>query len=646
MFGWRLKSVRTEITAGLVLLVASFSGAGLFSLSEQERALEALRLANDGYLRLQDALGEVRVNQGMMNTLLDRLLDDRERVTSRTWIALARRSRRARLRALRESVSPRGLAAPRDAEDRRLLSEIAETLRVIEGRWAEDDPHFEALFRALGSGDESSAAREKELLLLHEGAVEDRLARLTRALRARIAVIADQAERGQGRGLRLTLTATALAVLLGAITLANARRALAPLTALRDRARAVARGELGPQQVAARDDEIGELAREFERMVGAVAARDADLREANRELEAAEHYLEKVVGSLRAGVMVVTHDGAVEPANDAARQLFDAVSKDSTLRWRETAPGADPGLSTAVASVLAGGDGAMVDAVVLGERVYDAAVVPFVVAEGARSALVVVDEVTEREAARKRVMQAERLAAIGRMAAHVTHEVRNPLSSIALNAEMLADEAESLGDAGREMLRLVRAIEREIDRLTAVTEDYLSMARLPRPRLVREDPGDVVGDIVAFASTELQHAGVRVELRVAEGLPAVRVDESQLRQALLNLVRNARESMEAAAVASPRLVIAVEAAREAGREGVAIRVCDAGPGLAPEAERRLFEVFFSTRSRGTGLGLPLTRELVTAHGGVLRARRAPPQDGGGAEFVVWLPAAGDDSERA
>src|SRR6185369_11695077 len=130
----------------------------------------------------------------------------------------------------------------------------------------------------------------------------------------------------------------------------------------------------------------------------------------------------------------------------------------------------------------------------------------------------------------------------GRMAAQITHEVRNPLASIGLYAELLGDE---IGDRGGEPRRLLSSIISEIDRLTEITETYLRFARLPRPKLVREDLGALVTGVVEFARAELSQAGIALQVEVAPALPDVAADEAQLRQALLNLVRNAREAMAA-----------------------------------------------------------------------------------------------------
>jgi signal transduction histidine kinase len=224
-----------------------------------------------------------------------------------------------------------------------------------------------------------------------------------------------------------------------------------------------------------------------------------------------------------------------------------------------------------------------------------------------------------------RLIQTERLAAIGRMAAHVTHEVRNPLSSIGLNVEMLEEE---LASAGPEPRALLRAIQREIDRLTATTEEYLRLARLPQPRLETEDVGTIVRSVATFVEREMKETGVALETRIAADLPPVALDEQQFRQALLNLLRNAREA------SPPGGRIHLEA--DPGETGVVVRVRDEGPGIPELARERMFDLFYTTKEHGSGLGLPLTQQIVVAHGGHIRCESA---EGRGTTFELVLPAA-------
>jgi len=229
----------------------------------------------------------------------------------------------------------------------------------------------------------------------------------------------------------------------------------------------------------------------------------------------------------------------------------------------------------------------------------------------------------------------ERLAAIGKMAAHVTHEIRNPLSAMGLNVELLAEELASLDGAARaEVPALLAAIQREVQRLEHLSEEYLRVARLPQPRMEADDVAAAVSEIVEFARPEIERAGCTVNLEVARGLPPALFDEAQLRQALLNLLRNARESMPAGGPIDVRVT--------AEGMGVVVDVDDRGGGIPEEIRARVFDPFFSTKGEGTGLGLAITRHIVQAHGGSMVCE---PREGGGTRFRMALPIASARSSR-
>ncbi len=237
--------------------------------------------------------------------------------------------------------------------------------------------------------------------------------------------------------------------------------------------------------------------------------------------------------------------------------------------------------------------------------------------------------------ANERLLATERLATIGKMAARVTHEIRNPLSSIALNVELLEEEVATVGDP--ESRALVRAIHGEVERLTALSEQYLSMSHQQPLRLCREDVGEIVSEACEFVRRELLKHGVDIALDIDEGLPVVLADEAQIKQALFNLLRNARE----ASGQGGRVEVTV---RRATGGGVDVAVRDDGPGIPDEARPRIFEPFFTTKHQGTGLGLAITRQIIEAHGGSIACTAA---EGGGTRFWIHLPetAANDPSEE-
>ncbi len=231
----------------------------------------------------------------------------------------------------------------------------------------------------------------------------------------------------------------------------------------------------------------------------------------------------------------------------------------------------------------------------------------------------------------------ERLAAIGKMAAHVTHEIRNPLSAMGLNIEMLEEEVLQLDASSRrersetketEAKVLLRAIKREVERLEHLSEEYLRVARLPQPRMEAEDVAASVREIVAFARPEIENAKCSADLVVDDDLPPALFDEAQLRQALLNLLRNAREAMPGGGPIEVRV--------EAEGMSVVIGVGDRGGGIPEEIRSRVFDPFFSTKGEGTGLGLAITRHIVEAHGGAVTCE---PRAGGGTLFRIALPIA-------
>jgi two-component system NtrC family sensor kinase len=248
------------------------------------------------------------------------------------------------------------------------------------------------------------------------------------------------------------------------------------------------------------------------------------------------------------------------------------------------------------------------------------------VAELAREFNAMAQAIEERE---QELVRSARLAAVGKMAAVITHEVRNPLSSIGLNSELLAEELDRVAAGGSvtEAHQLLRAMQAEVDRLTGITEEYLRFARLPRPKLEREKLGDLVRQLVEFCRGDLESRGIAIDLDVGDGGPELAVDEAQLRQACLNLVRNAGEAMPAGG----RLAVSVKPVGQ----GAEIAIADTGAGI-PEADLpRIFEPFFSTKAAGTGLGLALTQEIIHEHGGKIAVSSSP----GGTTFRISLGAA-------
>jgi two-component system NtrC family sensor kinase len=243
---------------------------------------------------------------------------------------------------------------------------------------------------------------------------------------------------------------------------------------------------------------------------------------------------------------------------------------------------------------------------------------------------------TSLDRQRAELRRAERLAAVGRISAQITHEIRNPLNAIGLNAELLAEEISALPEPPKEAVALVAAISREVDRLNGVAEEYLRFAKLPKPALARQDLSELLAGLLDFLSPELAAARVEVRRELASPLPPVRGDENQLRAVFLNLLRNSREAMAPAGG-----TVTVRTAQAGG--AVEVQVRDTGGGVPPGDLTRIFEPFYSTKERGTGLGLAFTQQVVEEHGGTIRCESAV---GEGTTFTLRFPAVAEETAMA
>ena len=272
------------------------------------------------------------------------------------------------------------------------------------------------------------------------------------------------------------------------------------------------------------------------------------------------------------------------------------------------------------------------------------------------------------------LIQAERLAAVGELAAGVAHEVNNPVN-FALNslhvlqetvarvrefagrlaaidwrdaaklperaAELQRLEAEvGLEEAGATLDELVRIVIEGLERTGRLVADLRDFGA-PRAREHQNVALDAALDsTLAMVGPTLAHAGVRVERDLEADLPGVRGDPSALKQVLLNLLKNAAEALEETGG-----TVRVRAARSADGRGVEVSVADDGPGIEPAQAARIFEPFFTTKpaGRGTGLGLSICRRIAEAHGGALEVSSTP---GGGATFTLRLPVETQDAIAA
>jgi two-component system NtrC family sensor kinase len=241
------------------------------------------------------------------------------------------------------------------------------------------------------------------------------------------------------------------------------------------------------------------------------------------------------------------------------------------------------------------------------------------------SALLIGRDMTHEREMHARLMESDRLAAVGELVAGVAHEVNNPLSSISAFAQLLLRD-DTLSPAQRESIEVIRA---ETTRASPVGQDLLAFARRSEPQRMPLDLNAVVTRSLRMRQYQFDETGVRVQSELAEDLPAVMGDPRQLQQVCLNLLTNAIQAMASGGTLSVRTMRVGDRVR--------LEVADSGPGIPAEARPHIFEPFFTTKKEGegTGLGLSVSYGIVASHGGSIELVESGPQ---GTTFRVALPA--------
>jgi signal transduction histidine kinase len=241
--------------------------------------------------------------------------------------------------------------------------------------------------------------------------------------------------------------------------------------------------------------------------------------------------------------------------------------------------------------------------------------------------------VAKLQAMRERLHQAEKLSFLGKLGAGVAHEIRNPLNAISMAVQRLQREFKPTAtESAKPFERITYIVRDEVRRLNRIVEDFLSLSRSDRLNLEPRPVTDVLDRVFFLVNDEARAKGVRLEKGWPQPGPLVVMDFGKMEQALLNMVRNAVESIPGEGTVS----IVCELVEN---HSVSIRIRDSGVGLAGDEEKRIFEPFYSTKEKGVGLGLAIAREIITAHGGEIRVASVP---GRGTTFEVRLPLGGDE----
>lgn len=228
--------------------------------------------------------------------------------------------------------------------------------------------------------------------------------------------------------------------------------------------------------------------------------------------------------------------------------------------------------------------------------------------------------------------QEEKMSALGRLAASVAHEVRNPLGAVDIQLQLLEDDLKGVEEGLRgRVYRRLNIAQMEMKRLDRIVHNFLRFTRTPRLDLQRISLNSVVQRVFDLVSPEARERGIRLNLDLLEGLPAVDGDESQLGQAVLNMTVNAFQAMSSGGELSARTRLDSD-----GRQ-LCLSISDTGCGIPDEEVDRIFEFYYTTRDEGTGLGLSIAQQIIYQHRGRIEVESEADK---GALFRVFLPTPG------
>jgi two-component system, sporulation sensor kinase E len=325
--------------------------------------------------------------------------------------------------------------------------------------------------------------------------------------------------------------------------------------------------------------------------------------------------LDTVFNTLQEGVLVITADGEIDYANDAAGRLIgfkDEAGLEKTL-WRLV-----PGLRASLEGEPASGGSGAGQPILTREfeltypapRVVRLYMVPFSEGEGGapRFAIILTDITSEKRSTAE-LIENEKISSILLLAAGVAHELGNPLNSLTIHLQLIerklkklkaSKEADSLGDS-------IRICQAEVTRLDGIIRNFLEAIRPRPPDLAEADVGEIIEEVLRFQGRELADRELGVEADLPPAIPVIMADRDQLKQVFFNLVKNAMEAMPGGG----KLRIGVRA----DDDSVYVRLADSGTGIRAENVAKLFSPYHTTKVGGHGLGLMIVQRIMRDHGG-------------------------------
>ncbi len=440
----------------------------------------------------------------------------------------------------------------------------------------------------------------------------------------------------------VTLTLALLLSLFSALATASllSERLSAPLGMLAEGTRAVAQGDFSRRHLVQTRDELGVLTESFNLMTQQLEEAQAAAQHNQHEVESARAHLESILANLSSGVLVFDERLVLYKANRSAEKILQApligldgsvidgcVEREQQLNQlvREIREGfMSDEVDTWQRQLTFSEDGRNQVLLLRGTRL------PQISGGGV---VVVFDDITN-------LLQVQRSVAWSEVARRLAHEIKNPLTPIQLSAERVLHKlaAKLDGEDERILRRSTETIVNQVEVLKRMVNEFNQYARVPKLELRQLDFNALVREVLSMYGTggAIAEGGAKLKIKqvLAADLPVVNGDSAQLRQILHNLLQNAQDAL----IDTAKPVI--EIYTESVEGGVQLSVRDNGCGFSEEIKTRVFEPYVTTKSKGTGLGLPIIKKIVEEHGGIIHIENRQPQ---GAQVSILLPTVEKDA---
>lgn len=337
-------------------------------------------------------------------------------------------------------------------------------------------------------------------------------------------------------------------------------------------------------------------------------------------------YLQSLLDSLVSGVVVIGNDGGVQTVSESFRNLPGVGKESESGQSYEQLFGNNAPLLAAVSEEISQPTASShyYGRVDLGFRLFDCFTSPLMVAGERQGIILVFVDVTEATRARAELQRNHALTAVGQMTAQIAHEIKNPLGSIRFAAEFLKRKS---GNDHSDDLSTIQVIERSVDHLAAIVAGLSEFARPKQLNLGEIHLNDLLDEILPMVADRLNAKQMQVEKDYSPEIPAGNYDGTELRKLFLNLIINAIEASDPQSSIDLRTKLA-------GESAISVEIVDRGCGMDADTQRRLFEPFYTTKEKGTGLGMAIAKQIAVLHGGDLSVISQPRK---GTTATVKLP---------